>query len=1633
MKKNYLTTKKLFFRGLILVLIFFTLKVNAQLLGTCANPDPLLFGVLKNNMSTCGMPNNFSQADACGNRFMNSFEYVFSYTPDGTLLAPSCISINVAETNNASRGLFIFDGCPDTANCIAQAIPPHSLLGHSIGIDDLQLTSGWTYYIVVSSETNCHNFNIVISAGEAGICNVPSQIGDNCSNSHDIPLLPFNESGLTTCGARNDYNMGNISCYAQSNNLNGEDYVFKYSPVNDECISITLNNTQSPSGLFVLGGCPTDPHSPCIASDFTAPGQNTNPRIPYIALGAGKTYYIIVSSMAPAPGCTDFDIFVNQTLCCGTGSTCYDPEIILSLPLTKTAQTICSSCNDYNSKNTPCNNSNFNYLDGDDHVYQYTPSVNECISIDFTADGLSSFAVFDGCPEDIATNCITWSPHQNNPDGIAFLTAGQTYYIVYGKVCNAATYDINITNSTTGAGSTCNDPFPITGIPFNHLGTTACSGNDYNLQTVCGGGITMNGEDFVFVYNSPGNENVSINASGAWIGVLDNCPDNPNANCLGSNFGSSSSLCNVTFANAGSYFIVIDKPFGASPFDISIQTTPRPGQNCMNPYSISNIPFNQTGFTTACYGNDYNNTAACGSNYMNGEEFVFEYTATIDECLQVTGSNLSGRGGIFLMNGCPDDPTTACLAHLFCNSGIGCDTISFKAGLSPGTYYIVVSSNSTSVDLNFDLSIQATSYDATITPVNFCPTQQPGSLKAVDAGGFWSGTGITDVNTGMFHPDSAGIGAHTIIYSIGSGACAASDTVLIEVSNDYCCYNNCNLGFECGNFYGWEGTTGICCPIIAPIPGFVNNRHSIITGSGMDFFTGGVLPMVPPGGGTYSARLGNSGIGSQAETLKHTFTVTPDKPIFGFQYAVVLQDGDHTPADQARFEVSMTDALGIIIPCGTVDFIALTEPPAGFQNGPFLKVQYKPWSTAAIDLTTYIGQEVSIEFRSGDCALGEHFGYGYIDGLCEPLEINGNNFCAEDTIVLLAPAGFQAYEWDTDPAQYTQSIKIADPQDGDTYSVTLTPSPGLGCPVVLTTTLNLLNVITYAGENDTICTGNTYTLAGTIGGDAHYVTWQTTGSGTFDDDTLLIATYTPSVDDITTGSAELIITAFDSAYTCSISDTMILTIRNKFNITFGQQNVSCFGGADGQIIVNVSGGDIPYAYSWSPAVSSNDTAANLSAGIYDFTVSDSEGCSHSQTFTITDPESITATIESINVSCNGGSDGAAIINVSGGTAPYTYTWFPSVGNGNAASNLGAGAYNIIISDINNCIDTFNLTITEPDPLAFNTSGDTVICLGEYVVLTATANGGISPYSFTWDPGAFNASSITVSPEETSIYTASVTDANGCKAESAPITVTVHHLPVVSFTADPESGCAPLCVLFNNKTPDTDIVTWSFGDGQTGIGTSITHCYTDPGTYTVALVVASDKGCIDTLFAPGLIKVFPNPVADFSTTPPHSAAVSSPVLFNDQSTGATHWFWNFGSPEGNNSTSTLKDPTFSYVIIGTYTVSLHVTSDKGCTDSISHTIIIEPEFTLYIPNAFTPDNDGVNDFFAPKGAEFSDFEMEIFNRWGERIYHTTDIDRPWNGRTNNENEIQQGVYVYKIRVKDFKDEIHYYVGNVTLIK
>ncbi len=179
-------------------------------------------------------------------------------------------------------------------------------------------------------------------------------------------------------------------------------------------------------------------------------------------------------------------------------------------------------------------------------------------------------------------------------------------------------------------------------------------------------------------------------------------------------------------------------------------------------------------------------------------------------------------------------------------------------------------------------------------------------------------------------------------------------------------------------------------------------------------------------------------------------------------------------------------------------------------------------------------------------------------------------------------------------------------------------------------------------------------------------------------------------------------------------------------------------------------------------------------------------------------------------------------------------------------------------------------------------------------------------------------------------------------------------------------------------------------------------------------------------------MYPEPVANFSVSPPIATITDPVVSITNLSMGATTWTWNFGG--SSTDSSTVQNPADqTYADTGTYVIRLITNTQYGCRDTSHQTVVVEPDFMFYIPNAFTPNGDGINDVFIPNGMFISGFEMLIFDRWGNLVYKTEDISKPWNGSVKNGSEAaQQDVYIYYIKTTDFKANTYSYKGIVTLL-
>ena len=257
---------------------------------------------------------------------------------------------------------------------------------------------------------------------------------------------------------------------------------------------------------------------------------------------------------------------------------------------------------------------------------------------------------------------------------------------------------------------------------------------------------------------------------------------------------------------------------------------------------------------------------------------------------------------------------------------------------------------------------------------------------------------------------------------------------------------------------------------------------------------------------------------------------------------------------------------------------------------------------------------------------------------------------------------------------------------------------------------------------------------------------------------------------------------------------------------------------------------------------------------------------------------------------------------------------------------------------------------------------------------------------------------------------------------------------VDFNVNDANICVPGSVLFNNTSTFTPgaYFYWTFGDGGTSYEESPTHLYTEAGIYDVSLTVANLIGCLDTfsVLFNDYIRVRPRPDAGIEATPIQTSILSPYITFNDISLG------NIGSwlETDDGFTSDEVNITHTYNDTGYFFPRIIAVNEQNCYDTAFIRIRINPIYNLYVPNAFTPNEDGVNDFFNAKGEGIKEYLLVVFDRWGDEVFKTNSLDISWDGRINNGKKIGElGVYNYKIWIRNVFNDDYSIVGKVTLYK
>ena len=495
---------------------------------------------------------------------------------------------------------------------------------------------------------------------------------------------------------------------------------------------------------------------------------------------------------------------------------------------------------------------------------------------------------------------------------------------------------------------------------------------------------------------------------------------------------------------------------------------------------------------------------------------------------------------------------------------------------------------------------------------------------------------------------------------------------------------------------------------------------------------------------------------------------------------------------------------------------------------------------------------------------------------------------------------------------------------------------------------------------------------------------------------------------------------------CTNSIPSTVHAISQMNTLIINTDVSCYGYNNGSATVDVLGQNPPYTYSWSNG-STATVADSLFAGVYYLTVTDAAQCIVMDTTLIESPPPIVVSVYKLgDISCTNGNDGLIHLAVTGGTPGYSYNW-SSGQSDSILNNLSAGIYELTITDNMGCSTDTLFRVNEPSPLALATDSVDVLCNGENNgIASVYVMGGAGNYSYQWDANTGNQITASATQLPTGNYQVIVMDGNGCKDSAI---VTVNEPPPLQILIDEVVN--PYC----HGEPTGSAVVRAISEAGNISYTWNTHppqtenAANDLAAGTYEVTAMDHNGCtISTqviLTDPPLLTVNIIP-ADTTITVGDSLLLQTIISSNFSE---LHFQW---SPDGHffclhPCESIIVNPK----IATTYFVT--VSDENGCMDSASVFIDVVYNNRLDAPNIFTPNGDGINDEFTPYyGESISNIYLNIFDRWGTKVFQTTDLNQKWDGTFNGQ-PLNPGVYVYWVQAIYQNQERKVFHGSVTLVR
>lgn len=842
-----------------------------------------------------------------------------------------------------------------------------------------------------------------------------------------------------------------------------------------------------------------------------------------------------------------------------------------------------------------------------------------------------------------------------------------------------------------------------------------------------------------------------------------------------------------------------------------------------------------------------------------------------------------------------------------------------------------------------------------------------------------------------------------------------------------------NVDFENGTFNGWTVAWGIngnsttmagCCPNLS------GTVSQVINASGTDPYVP-VLSLSSPFGGNKIAKINDDLAGAVVERISQTFSVTSSNAIFQFAYAGVLEDAAHTCASQPFINVSVLDSVGTILACPKIDIVApspsCTQPSsntAGWISSG--SVYYHDWEIRTIDLSPYIGTNITIQITVGDCAATAHFGYGYFDCKCSPLEVSSNNgvssisldatsnapinvsTCGGGSVTISAPTGLNPYSWNGPPGSGVSNLTTQSFNSSTAGSYTLVMSPSGSCNGPITK-----NIVLHTTPNPTV-TNIT----------AQATCTNATGSGT-----VIVASgsypfsynWSPpvSTSSITIGLTPGIDYTVNVVDTFGCQNSTILSIASytdapTYTINPLSANLSC---SSPTILVTA-------------ITATNTTAAWTHTTSTDFiaTTSGSYTCVLTNTIsscTATVPITIGANTvtpsATFTVNCN--SSNMVVLNASS-TSGVALGWLVPPIPGSPVSNPGttsaSGVFTLNATNLSSgCKTTYTVQSELPTINVIPTPNTNIItCTNPTIQAMASATP--TNASITWINGTSTLTTSSFQFPGQGTYTAVATSTAGCKTQSV-ITITTNTVAAVivsSLSNTVSCATGSLNLTASPSTAGAYTYVW-VPSNPTNTNSSFTVF--DAGTYTLN-ALNTTNGCTTTATKNIEKETI---TADFVASSTSGQTPLS-VTFTNTSINAVNYSWDFGNGLISNTTGTQST---IYNASGDYLVVL-IAQNQTCADTTESIIHVE----LVIPNVFTPNGDGVNDIFGFEAKNVTDINFTLFDRWGKKIFETTQNGGiKWDGKTKGGAEVSDGTYFYIIKAKGVNDQPYEFKGTINVFR